>query len=328
MELWQLDVVGGVLLLDGKECKVLTGIDDHSRFVVCARDAPSDQPGRVRALRRGDAPPRGPAGGADRQREGLHRQVRGQGHRGAVYAITALVGPVAQARWISGEYAERIHIGRIVDYGGARDLDIAQAVAEDRDISIYELLGHAIELLHNDRCWLAIQRVADALVDRPVLLSTDVDRSSGSGRKEQEIGSPGHLPGKPAEGGGGGCGASPRSRRNVEVFTTMFLSLRAGCIEIAGSAHDKELAEAKGLAAYRWDQLLAFEAQIPRDEATLAVLELGRGADAGDQWAPEKLIAHKDAAHRERIESERAAIRELKAQTKAERKELESYTRR
>jgi transposase InsO family protein len=36
MELWQMDVVGGVLLVDGKECKVLTGIDDHSRFVVCA----------------------------------------------------------------------------------------------------------------------------------------------------------------------------------------------------------------------------------------------------------------------------------------------------
>jgi transposase InsO family protein len=36
MELWQLDVVGGVLLAAGKECKVLTGIDDHSRFVVCA----------------------------------------------------------------------------------------------------------------------------------------------------------------------------------------------------------------------------------------------------------------------------------------------------
>ena len=36
MELWQLDVVGGVLLADGTECKVLTGIDDHSRFCVCA----------------------------------------------------------------------------------------------------------------------------------------------------------------------------------------------------------------------------------------------------------------------------------------------------
>jgi transposase InsO family protein len=36
MELWQFDVVGGVLLADGTECKILTGIDDHSRFVVCS----------------------------------------------------------------------------------------------------------------------------------------------------------------------------------------------------------------------------------------------------------------------------------------------------
>jgi transposase InsO family protein len=36
MELWQMDIVGGVLLDDGTECKVLTGIDDHSRFCVCA----------------------------------------------------------------------------------------------------------------------------------------------------------------------------------------------------------------------------------------------------------------------------------------------------
>jgi transposase InsO family protein len=35
MELWQMDVVGGVLLADGTTCKILTGIDDHSRFVVC-----------------------------------------------------------------------------------------------------------------------------------------------------------------------------------------------------------------------------------------------------------------------------------------------------
>ena len=36
MELWQMDVVGGVTLADGTSCKILTGIDDHSRFVVCA----------------------------------------------------------------------------------------------------------------------------------------------------------------------------------------------------------------------------------------------------------------------------------------------------
>ena len=37
MELWQMDVMGRLYLSDGRECKVVTGIDDHSRFVVCAK---------------------------------------------------------------------------------------------------------------------------------------------------------------------------------------------------------------------------------------------------------------------------------------------------
>jgi transposase InsO family protein len=36
MALWQLDIVGGVFLADGTEVKVVTGIDDHSRFCVIA----------------------------------------------------------------------------------------------------------------------------------------------------------------------------------------------------------------------------------------------------------------------------------------------------
>jgi transposase InsO family protein len=36
MALWQLDLVGGIYLADGRECKLLSGIDDHSRFVVAA----------------------------------------------------------------------------------------------------------------------------------------------------------------------------------------------------------------------------------------------------------------------------------------------------
>lgn len=36
MQLWQLDLVGGIHLADGRECKLLSGIDDHSRFVVVA----------------------------------------------------------------------------------------------------------------------------------------------------------------------------------------------------------------------------------------------------------------------------------------------------
>lgn len=37
MELWQMDVMGGVYLVDGTELKVVTGIDDHSRFCISAK---------------------------------------------------------------------------------------------------------------------------------------------------------------------------------------------------------------------------------------------------------------------------------------------------
>jgi transposase InsO family protein len=36
MELWQMDTVGGFLLVDGRRAKALTGVDDHSRFCVSA----------------------------------------------------------------------------------------------------------------------------------------------------------------------------------------------------------------------------------------------------------------------------------------------------
>ncbi len=36
MQLWQMDVMGGVLLEDGTDLKVVTGVDDHSRFCVAA----------------------------------------------------------------------------------------------------------------------------------------------------------------------------------------------------------------------------------------------------------------------------------------------------
>ena len=36
MQLWQMDVLGGVMLDDASELKVVTGIDDHSRFCVAA----------------------------------------------------------------------------------------------------------------------------------------------------------------------------------------------------------------------------------------------------------------------------------------------------
>ncbi len=37
MELWQMDIVGGVMLADGWKASIVSGIDDHSRFCVSAR---------------------------------------------------------------------------------------------------------------------------------------------------------------------------------------------------------------------------------------------------------------------------------------------------
>ena len=37
MELWQLDIMGGVFLSDGTEVKLVSGIDDHSRYCVIAQ---------------------------------------------------------------------------------------------------------------------------------------------------------------------------------------------------------------------------------------------------------------------------------------------------
>jgi transposase InsO family protein len=36
MQLWQMDVMSGVLLDDGSDLKIVTGVDDHSRFCVAA----------------------------------------------------------------------------------------------------------------------------------------------------------------------------------------------------------------------------------------------------------------------------------------------------
>lgn len=40
MELWQMDVLSGILLRDGTDLKCVTGIDDHSRFCVVAQLVP------------------------------------------------------------------------------------------------------------------------------------------------------------------------------------------------------------------------------------------------------------------------------------------------
>ena len=61
MELWQLDVVGGVALDSGRYLKVVTGLDDHSRFCVLATVVASETARAVAgAFGGGAAPLRGP----------------------------------------------------------------------------------------------------------------------------------------------------------------------------------------------------------------------------------------------------------------------------
>lgn len=40
MQLWQIDVMGGFFLVSGGELKLVTGVDDHSRFLVIAAVVP------------------------------------------------------------------------------------------------------------------------------------------------------------------------------------------------------------------------------------------------------------------------------------------------
>jgi transposase len=41
MELWQMDIVGGVILSGGREAKIVTGVDDHSRLGMSTRTGPT-----------------------------------------------------------------------------------------------------------------------------------------------------------------------------------------------------------------------------------------------------------------------------------------------
>ena len=70
MELWQLDVTASAFLADGREVKIVTGIDDHSRFCVIAKAVvPGYRPAGLPSLRRRDGCLRGAGGSAHRQRQ-------------------------------------------------------------------------------------------------------------------------------------------------------------------------------------------------------------------------------------------------------------------
>ena len=71
MQLWQLDIVGGVMLVDPvtgvlREAKVVTGVDDHTRFCVIASVVRvGDRAGGLFGVGRGAVPVRGAGGDFD-----------------------------------------------------------------------------------------------------------------------------------------------------------------------------------------------------------------------------------------------------------------------
>ena len=88
MQLWQLDVTASAFLADGTEVKIVTGIDDHSRYCVIAKAVHAGhRPAGLPGLHRGHDRLRGARGGLDRQRHGVYRPVhQAPPGRGAVRA--------------------------------------------------------------------------------------------------------------------------------------------------------------------------------------------------------------------------------------------------
>jgi hypothetical protein len=121
--------------------------------------------------------------------------------------------------------------------------------------------------------------------------------------------------------------AAERGRKqSIELFTRMFLSLGPSCIPLAESSrHDAELAEAKGLAAWRWNQLLGMEQQIIREEGILAACPKTRPAQQGDDLLPDRTLDQRNADWQVESKNKRAGLEDLKEQAKRERRELESY---
>jgi len=101
------------------------------------------------------------------------------------YAITCIVGPLAEGQWV-GEDLERAREIDWSPYGSSTDFKNARIIADVTGAGFDSLLRTAADFLSHDKIKLAIERVADALVDRRTLITTDVNKLVyGRARKEQ-----------------------------------------------------------------------------------------------------------------------------------------------
>lgn len=105
-----------------------------------------------------------------------------------VAGMVSLAGPIAEARWELNIGQMNRHVGGWFDnlekgYGGQADLPNARMWAEEAGVDYEALADTVIDILDTDKCWLAVQRVADALVERRTLMNFDVERLIYGGKR-------------------------------------------------------------------------------------------------------------------------------------------------
>jgi hypothetical protein len=101
-------------------------------------------------------------------RDGLSRRPYRGGSLGAEHGVNAS----GNGSWFNN----------LETYGGGVDVPTAQWWVQEAHVGYEALADDVIRLLDTDKIALAIERVADALIDRGTLLPYDVDRLVGTRR--------------------------------------------------------------------------------------------------------------------------------------------------
>jgi hypothetical protein len=91
------------------------------------------------------------------------------------FAITCIAGPLAEGQWM-GENLERVREIDWEPYGSTEDFAVARIIAETTGARFNSLLRSAADFLDDDKIKLAVERVADALVERHTLTPTGVNK--------------------------------------------------------------------------------------------------------------------------------------------------------
>jgi hypothetical protein len=97
------------------------------------------------------------------------------------FAMVSLAGPLAEARWAGEPFDPPWLYGINLEheYGGRVDVSSARLFAEEAEVPFEDLLRDTARMLDEDKVWLAVERVADRLVERRILGSTEVGQLIG-----------------------------------------------------------------------------------------------------------------------------------------------------